>query len=148
MALLLVGKLFIALGLCYQAFLLFENKSTAGTFDQQLTKALQTCHIIPADIQAHLKAHLRLVVVGLLAFSGLMVIFKSAIVKIPVLLGLLTLFYLRHMPLTAVPSYRDHAFWELVATIGGIIFLLGADHCTSCKKVEKPATTASTDKKP
>ena len=128
MALLFVGKLLIALGLWYQAYLLFEHKATATTFDNQLTTSLKSCHIIPAEIQAHLKAHLRLVVVALLGFSGLMVFFRTAILKIPVLLGLLALLYLRHFPLTAIPSYKDHAFWELVATIGGVIFLLGADH--------------------
>lgn len=131
MALLFVGKLLIALGLCYQAYLLFEHKATVTTFDNQLTTSLKSCHIIPAEIQAHLKVHLRLVVVALLGFSGLMVFFRTAILKIPVLLGLFTLFYLRHFPLTVIPSYRDHAFWELVATIGGVIFLLGADHCYS-----------------
>jgi hypothetical protein len=131
MALLFVGKLLIALGLCYQAYLLFEHKATVTTFDNQLTTSLKSCHIIPAEIQAHLKVHLRLVVVALLGFSGLMVFFRTAILKIPVLLGLFTLFYLRHFPLTVIPSYRDHAFWELVATIGGVIFLLGADHCCS-----------------
>jgi|JI10StandDraft_1071094.scaffolds.fasta_scaffold39264_3 hypothetical protein len=128
MALLFVGKLLIALGLCYQAYTLYENKASATLFDNQLAIALKPCHIIPADIQHQIKTHLRLVLVALLGFSGLMVFFKTALLKIPVLLGLLTLFWVRHWPLTAVPSYRDHAFWELAATIGGIIFLIGADH--------------------
>ena len=51
MALLFVGKLFIALGLCYQAYTLYENKASATLFDNQLAIALKPCHIIPADIQ-------------------------------------------------------------------------------------------------
>ncbi len=140
MALLFVGKLLIALGLCYQAYTLFENKSTATTFDSQLTTALRPLHVIPADIQLLIKTNLRLIVVGLLGFSALMVFFRTAILKIPVLLGLLTWFWLRYLPLAAIPSFTDHAFWQLVSTIGGIIFLIGADHCHSGPKAKATVT--------
>ena len=135
MALVLVGKLLIALGICFQAYTLFENKTTAASFDTRVSTLLATCNCIPAEIQEHIKAHLRLVVVAFLGFSGLMVLFKSSLLKVPVLLGLLILFLVRHYPLTAVPSFKDHSFWELVATIGGIIYLMGAEGgCCAHKK--------------
>lgn len=126
MALLFLGKLLIAVGLCFQAYTLYEDKASATAFDSRLATVLKSCDCIPADIQAHLKEYLRLVVVGLLGFSSLMVLFKSALLKLPVLLGLVTLFVVRNYPFTTVPGFKDHAFWESLSVIGGIIYLMGA----------------------
>lgn len=147
MALLFVGKLLVALGICFQAYTLFESKSAATVFDNRVNTLLHSCHCIPAEIQGHIKAHLRLVVVGLLGFSALMVLIRSCFVKVPVLLGLLIVFLVRHYPLTAVPSYKDHAFWELVATIGGIIYLMGADSSKCCSHPKQPAAAPVPEKK-
>ena len=137
MALLFLGKLLVALGICFQAYTLFESKSAATSFDNRLNTVLTACNCIPADIQAHIKAHLRLVVVGLLGFSALMVLVRSCFVKIPVLLGLVIVFLVRYYPLTAVPSFKERALWELVATIGGIIYLMGADSSACCSHSHK-----------
>lgn len=134
MALLFVGKLLIAVGLCFQAYTLYEDKASAVAFDSRLATVLKSCDCIPADIQAHLKEYLRLVVVGLLGFSSLMVFFKSALLKLPVLLGLVTLFVLRNAPFTSIPTFKDHAFWESLAVIGGVIYLMGAESCGPCHK--------------
>jgi hypothetical protein len=73
-----------------------------------------------------------------------MVLFRSCLLKFAVFLGLTIVFLLRYWPIAAVPSFKDHAFWESLAIIGGIIYLMGAEssHCTkkhesSEKKVEK-----------
>lgn len=141
MAALFFGKLLIALGICFQAYLLFEDKATATAFNSRLGTVLNSCDCISADIKDHLKAHLRLAVVVMLGFSALPVLIRSCLVKLPVLLGLVTLFTVRHYPITTIPSFKDHAFWELFATIGGIIFLMGAD--TSCSKSKAPTSASS-----
>lgn len=130
MALLFLGKLLIAAGIGFQAYTLYEDKASATNFDARLTGCLKSCDMIPADIQAHIKEHLRLVVVGLLAFSGLMVLFKSCWLKVPVFLGLVINFGLQHYPLKAVPSYKDQEFWGGLAIIGGVLYLMGAE--SSC----------------
>lgn len=128
MALMMFGKLLVALGLCYQAYTLFENKATASPFDDRVATVIKSCDFIPTDIQQHIKAHLRLAVTAMLAFSALMVVFRSCWIKLPVLAGLIITFFVRHWPITTVPSFKDLAFWELIATIGGIIYLMGAEH--------------------
>lgn len=144
MALLFVGKLLIALGLCFQAYTLFQNKATATQFDTRLATVLTSCDCIPAEIQTHLRQHLRLVVVAFLGFSGLMVLVRSCLVKIPVLLGLVTLLLVKYWPITAVPSYKDQPFWQLLATIGGIVYLMGADN--SCCTTKTTHTSSSSSK--
>ncbi len=140
MAALFLGKLLVAIGICFQAYLLFEDKTTATSFNSRLSTVLSSCDCIPAEIKVHLKEHLRLVVVALLGFSALMIFIRSCLVKIPVLLGLVTLFIVKYYPITAVPSFKDHAFWQLVATIGGIIYLMGADTCSP----KSPAASKTT----
>lgn len=111
MAFLFLGKLLIAIGLCFEAYTLFHDKTSATAFDTRLGTVLQSCDCIPADIQALLKEHLRMIVVGLLAFSSLTVLFRSCLLKVPVFLGLVVLLVNRYYPLTAVPSFKDHKFW-------------------------------------
>jgi hypothetical protein len=55
MALLFLGKLLIAVGICFQAYTLYEDKTTALAFDTRLSTVLKSCDCIPADIQAHIK---------------------------------------------------------------------------------------------
>ncbi len=107
MSLVTIGKLFIALGLCYQAYLLFEDKTTASNFDKKLKTCFQTCNMIPPEIKDLALAHLRLVVVAFLGFSSLMVIFRSCLVKFPVLLGLVINFLVKYWPIKSVPQYKD-----------------------------------------
>lgn len=131
MALLFLGKLLIAAGIGFQAYALYEDKASATNFDTRLSATLASCgDVMPAEAQTLLKQHLRLVVVGLLAFSGLMVFFRSCWLKVPVLLGLAITFVLQHYPFKTMPSYKDQAFWGGLAIIGGIVYLMGAE--TSC----------------
>ncbi len=140
MVLLFLGKLLIAVGILFQAYTLYEDKATAATFNTKLATCLKTCDMIPAEIRAHIQEHLRLVIVGMLACSGLMVFLKTWLLKLPVLIGLVTLLWMKYWPLTAVPSYKDQEFWGAVAVIGGIIYLMGAD-CSSCNKTKTKTTT-------
>ena len=140
MALLFLGKLLIAVGLCFQAYVLLDNPTVAEAFNTKLAAVLSSCNCIPAEIQAHIREHLRMVVVGLLSCSILMVFLRSCFIKFLVLLGLGTLLYVRHHPLTQIPSFKDQLFWESLAVIGGIIYLMGAESCGSCSKGSKPKT--------
>lgn len=148
MALLFLGKLLVAVSICYQAYLLFDDKKTATSFDTHAAATLKTLAFIPTDFSGLLLQHLRLAVVGLLAFSGLAVLVRSAIVKVPVVLGLLVLLFVNHWPITAVPSFRDYEFWQLVATIGGYVYLLGADHGAPSHKQHKPVPVAESKPAP
>ena len=141
MALLFIGKLLIAVGICFQAYTLFEDKQTAAAFNGKLSTCLKTCEIIPAETRNHILEYGRLAVVGLLACSALMVVVRSCLIKTLVLIGLVAQLYMRHWPLTAVPSYKDQAFWGAVAIIGGIIYLMGADSCNS-----KPSSPSKREK--
>lgn len=134
MALLFLGKLIIAAGIIFQAYQLYEDKASATSFNTQLSTVLKSADFIPSEIQTHLKEYARLVVAGLLGFSVFTVIFRSALLKVPVILGLLSLLIVRHFPLNSLPCYRDQAFWQLVSVIGGYIYLLGAESCCGNKK--------------
>lgn len=111
MALLFLGKLLVAVGICFEAYTLYHDKSSATSFDTRLVPILRSCDFVPADIQGHIKEHLRLVTVAFLGFSALMVLFRSCLVKLPVLFGLVILAVNRYYPLTAIPSFKDHKFW-------------------------------------
>lgn len=137
MALLFLGKLLIAVSICFQAYQLYEDRATATAFDARLATVLKSCDYIPADIQAHIKQHLRLVVVGLLASSALMVFVRSCLIKFAVFLGLVTLFVLRNWPFTGIPSFKDQAFWESLAILGGIMYLMGAEKSCCSKNSKK-----------
>ena len=127
MALLFFGKLFIAIGLCFQAYILFSNVEAATNFNTKLAAALSSCDCIPADIQAQLKEHLRMVVVGLLGCSALMIVIRSSFFKLLVILGLGILIWVNHHPLRQIPSFKEYRFWESLAILGGVIYLMGAE---------------------
>ena len=144
MALLFLGKLLIAVGLCFQAYLLFDNEGIAQNFNINLSKILGSCDCLPPMLLPLLQQHLRIVVVVLLSFSGIMVFTRSSFIKFLVLIGFLTLSYVRHYPITKLPPLSNNIFYEHVAIIGGIIYLMGADrsnarHAKAEPKVkEKP----------
>lgn len=68
-----------------------------------------------------------MVVVGLLGLSVVTVITRSAFIKFLVLIGYVTLCYVRHYPLKEIPALTDYGFYENVAIIGGLIYLIGSD---------------------
>lgn len=149
MALLFVGKLLVALSICYQAYLLFEDKKTGASFDAHASTAIRSLDLIPAEVRDLLNQHLRLIVVAHLAFSFLAVFVRSAIIKLPVVIGLLVLLFVNYFPITAVPSFRDYEFWQLVATIGGYVYLMGADHgAPTPPQTSKPVRVAETKQAP
>lgn len=133
MALLFLGKLLIAIGICYQAFVLYDSLAASTAFNAKLTVLLSTLSFIPADIKLHIVAHLRLVVVGFLGCSAIMVISRSCFWKTLVLLGLVIVMLVNYYPIKKVPSFTDTKFWESLAIIGGIIYLMGAE-CSPSKK--------------
>lgn len=68
-----------------------------------------------------------MIVVGLLGLSAVTVITRSALIKFLVLIGYMTLCYVRHYPLKEIPALTDYSFYENVAIIGGLIYLMGSD---------------------
>lgn len=134
MALLFLGKLLIAVGLVYQAYQLYENKATALAFDAHLSGIFAIVGSVPAEIQDPIKQYGRLVVAFLLSVSSLAAVFRTCLFKIPVIIGLIALLIVRHFPIVSVPSFKDQEFWQLVAIIGGYIYLLGAESCSGNKK--------------
>ena len=88
---------------------------------------LSTCDCLPETISDLLKQHLRIIVIGLLGFSGFMVLSRNSFIKFLVLLGYLILSYSHQFPITQVPPLSDNAFYENLVIIGGIIYLMGAD---------------------
>lgn len=78
-------------------------------------------------------------VVGLLGFSALLPFTRSCLVKILVLLGFLILSYVRHFPVVGIPALTNHAFFETLAVIGGLVYLIGADQ-TAPKPSSIPAS--------
>lgn len=134
MALLFFGKLFIAVGLCLQAYLLFANPSVSQNFDATATTMLSSCDCLPPEVSALLKQHLRMIVVGLLGLSSLMIVTKSAFIKFLVIIGYVTLCYIRHYPLKQIPALTDYGFYENVAIVGGLIYLMGSDMSVQAPK--------------
>lgn len=78
-----------------------------------------------------------MIVVGLLGLSALMVLIRNSFIKILVLIGYLTLLYVRHYPLKQLPPLSDVGFYENVAIVGGLIYLIGADQTTPRVQTQK-----------
>ena len=127
MALGVLGKFLIAVSLCFQAYILFEDNNTITLFNKQLQVVIAHCDCITHDIAILLQQYLRYVIIGLLASSALMVISRSIIFKFFVLLGLVSLLLIKHHPIKYIPRLDNIQFWESIAIIGGIIYLMGAD---------------------
>ena len=51
MALLFLGKLFIAIGICFQAYILYSSTAAATAFNTKLAVAMTSCDMIPADMK-------------------------------------------------------------------------------------------------
>lgn len=143
------GKLLIVAALIFQAFLLFQDKSTINSFDRQLNAALTSCHCewITPEIQALVKEHLRMAIVSLLGSSLLFVVLRCWFFKVPTLLALFILLWVEHhASLTKIPSLDNAALWHSLGVIGTIIYLIGAE-CGSCaKSCAAPAAAAQEEK--
>jgi hypothetical protein len=123
-----VGKCIIALSLCLQAYLLFQSEPTIKLFNQQLARLLSSCECMPVEVALHVQQHFRFVVIGLLASSVLMIISRSVLPKIFALLGVVAMFAIKNYPLGKLPSIDDISFYQSLALVGGILYLLGADN--------------------
>jgi hypothetical protein len=138
-----VGKFLVAAALCFQAWLLFSNTAIIAEFDVKLGVALTTCSCIPANISALILQHGRLVMVGLLGTSALMVVMRCWLIKVLVILALSAQLYLEHQPFNKIPNLNNIQLWTQVALIGGLIYIMGSDCAGSCatkpKPQEKPA---------
>jgi hypothetical protein len=126
MAAVLIGKLIIAITLCFQAYVLLTDSAVISAFSKETVGMLTTCNCIPPNIGDLIKQYLRFVVIGLLFSSGLMVIFKTCIFKILVLLGLILTFIVENHGLRAIPKIGNSEIWQQVAIIGSIIYIMGA----------------------
>jgi hypothetical protein len=130
-----LGKIVITLSLVFQAYLLFENQTVASAFNTKLQDALEACKCIPPQIAQHILQHGRLIIVGLLGSSILMVLLKCWVYKLLPIIALSTLLYIEHQPFTKIPCIGCTRLWEKVAVIGAIIYLMGADcGAGSCNK--------------
>ena len=131
-----LGKLLIVASLCFQAFLLYQDKSEGDQFNRNLKSALASCDCL-ASIKPHLEQYLRLVVAGLLFSSTFMIIFKCSTGKLLTLLGLCILFWVEHhaifrrMP--TVILLQNTPFWHSLGVIGAVLYIL-ANECGACKK--------------
>lgn len=122
------GKCIIVFSLCLQAYLLFQSELTIKLFNQQLARLLSSCECMPVEVALHVQEYLRLVVIGLLASSVLMIISRSAFPKILALLGVVAMFVIRNYPLSKLPSIDNISFYQSLALVGGILYLFGADN--------------------
>ena len=127
MALGSLGKFLIAVSLCFQAYILFSDSNTINLFNKQLNTLLTKCDCISTQVAQLLQQHLRFVIVGLLASSALMVISRAIFFKMLVLMGLISLLVIKHFPIKKLPPFDNVQFWEAVAIVGGIVYLMGAD---------------------
>lgn len=127
MSLGILGKFLMAVSLCFQAYVLFQDNNTITLFNKQLQVVIANCECITPDIAILLQQYLRFVIVGLLGISALMVVSRSIIFKMFVLLGLVSLLLIKHYPINYLPRLDNIQFWESIAIIGGIIYLMGAD---------------------
>ncbi len=127
MALAFIGKFLIAVSLCFQAYVLFSDVNAISIFNKQLQTVLTSCDCIPPNIAALLEQHIRYLIVGFLACSALMVISRSSFFKLLVLIGLTSLLIIKHHPIKTIPRLDNMHFWQSLAIVGGIIYLMGAD---------------------
>ena len=56
-----------------------------------------------------------------------MVISRAIFFKMLVLMGLISLLVIKHFPIKKLPPFDNVQFWEAVAIVGGIVYLMGAD---------------------
>ena len=127
MSLGVLGKFLIAVSLCFQAYILFEDNNTITLFNKQLQVVIAHCDCITHDVAILLQQYLRYVLVGLLGMSALMVVTRSIVPKFFVLVGLVSLLLIKHHPIKHIPRLDNIQFWESIAIVGGIIYLMGAD---------------------
>jgi len=148
-----LGKLLIVSSILFQAYLLYEDKSHSDQFQRNLKEAVASCQHLQ-QLRPHLEKYLRLVVVGLLGSSVLIVILRCSIFKLTTLIGLSILLWLEHHSVFCrVPTLdllNNSPFWHSLGVIGAILYLLAAE-CTSCSKPandsvateERPTTTSN-----
>lgn len=138
MAVVIFGKILLAISLSFQAYLFLNDPTIIKGFNADLTDALAGCDCLGAQVTQLLHQYLRFVVVGLLFSSVLMAVTKFCIFKVTVLLGLLVILWTEnHQLCKTTPSLNllaNQELWELVAVIGGVIYLMGAECSKPCKK--------------
>lgn len=144
-----LGKLLIVASIAFQAYLFFADKQTISAFDRQLAQALSACDCLTPEIQALVKQHLRLVIVGLLGSSVLFLLCRCWSFKLPTLLGLGLLLWVEHHEVfRKIPTWgivENTGLWHSLGLLGVVIYLIGAE-CTACNK-EKCAKEGSKDAK-
>lgn len=122
-----IGKFLIAISLCFQAFVLYSDPVLALNFDKQAVDLVKSSQNLNYQSIAYLIPHIRLLTCGLLVLSALMVFFKYSLIKFFVLLGLIINLIVIYNPFKKIPGLSNTGFWQEVAIIGGIIYLMGAD---------------------
>jgi hypothetical protein len=134
-----LGKFLIVASILFQAFLLYQDKKEGDQFNKNLSHAISSCPSLQA-LKPHLQQHLRLVVVGLLGTSALMLLLRASFVKVFTLLGLIVLLWVEHHAVFCkVPSLEllnNAPFWHSLGVVGAIIYLAAAE-CTGGKKAPK-----------
>lgn len=122
-----LGKLLIATSLCLQAFVLYSDASTATAFNSQANDMIKSWSHLPYQTLLPFLPHLRYLTCGLLTLSALMVFTRITLIKFLVLVGLIINLFVVYNPLKKLPGFNHNDFWQDIAIIGGVIYLMGAD---------------------
>lgn len=141
----LLGKAILAGSLCLQAWVLFSDAEAGNNFDSKAKTMILSCPYM-SSVAEPLIQNLRMIVVGLLFSSALMIAVRWCIVKFLVLLGLVINLLVMWDPITKCPGLKNTGFWQDVAIIGGIVYLMGADVCTPCAKPAKQSENSEPKK--
>ena len=69
--------------------------------------------------------YLHFATIGLLFASVLMILFQYSFVKIIPLIGVILQTYITYGPIKKIPDFTNVGFWQNVAIMGGLIFMMG-----------------------
>ena len=83
-----------------------------------------------------LQQYLHAVIAACFFSSLLILVSKSTLSKIIVLVGLLALLITKYDVFHKIPAYKERPFWQLLALIGGVVYLMGIERG---ERVEKEA---------
>ena len=143
-----VGKLLIVAAICFQAFLLFQDKKEGDLFNKNLNDALAGCDCLKS-VKPLLQQHLRMVVVGLLGLSALMLALRTWVIKLFVLVGLSILLWVEHHNVfRKAPTFAlfdNFPFWHALGVIGAVLYLMDVECvCTKPVVVAEPKQKTKT----
>ena len=120
-----VGKVLIVVGLCLQAYLLLTDKPTIQTFQKELASTISHLKFITPEMSSFLHRYLHAVIAACFFSSIMILVSRSTLSKLIVLVGFLLLLVGKYDIFHKIPAYKERSFWQLLALIGGVIYLMG-----------------------